>query len=174
MNKFENIYLTWHGDVVSNTGTAQYARGILEPLIKKGATIKINNINPYNKPPTDLTKWWVDTLNKSATTPPGLVQICCCEPQHATNNEVGGANILLTKWDTWKIPRTWIDPINNLFTECWTTNRFSVEQDRANDLTIPTKVVPFGLNWSKYQNNNKKSSIVPNILRTFLSVSLRV
>ena len=160
MSKFENTYLTWHGDVISNHATAQYARGILKPLIKNGASVKINNINPYNKAPANLDKWWAKTLNENNTVPPGLVQICCCDPQHGARNEVGGANILLTRWDTWKTPRSWIHPTNNLFTECWTPNEFSLSQERGDDLKIPTKVVPFGLEWTKYQKNKKRSTII--------------
>jgi hypothetical protein len=158
--KYDDIYLTWRGDVTSTHAMAQHARNLLEPLIKGGASVRIESINPYNKRPADLSPWWNETLKTSTATPVGIVKINHCDPAHATKNESGGPTILYTRWDSWQVPKTWVQTINDTFTECWVTNKFVLERNKADNITIPKKVIPYGLDWKRYSQKDTKSKIV--------------
>lgn len=141
MDKYKDVSLTWFGDITSIGGRAQYARSLLEPLIKGGAHVKLEPAN-FGLPPADLSSWWHDAINNGTKISPGFVKINHSHPAHVTANILGGPNILLTHWDTYKIPRAWADMINKNHTELWTTNKSSVYPESIEGVEIPTNFIP--------------------------------
>jgi hypothetical protein len=136
--KYNNYSLTWYGDMVSISGPAQYARAILEILIKGGAKIRLEPMNS-GAPMADLDSFWQEQLPKLTRTPPGFVKINHCKPHEATGNPSGGPNILLTHWDTLDIPRQWIDPMRRNHTAVWSPCRYSNDKSSLGNsiTTIP-------------------------------------
>ena len=141
--KYSDLLFTWFGDVTSISGDAQYARAVLEPLIREGASVKLEPAN-FGAQQADLSDWWHKKLQEHTRMQPGFVKINHCRPNQATPNVLGGPNILLTGWHTTKVPLQWVEPINKNFTELWTTTKTAVSKASiaASNITIPTNFIP--------------------------------
>jgi len=140
MSNYSDISLTWFGDVTSNTGQAQYARALLEPLIKNGAHVKIEPVNS-GATQADLQPFWHEVIPRSIRNQPGIVKISHCQPKQATPNIFGGPSILLAHWDTLGVPVSWVEDINKNFTQLWTSNMAAVTTG-VKDIKIPTDYIP--------------------------------
>jgi hypothetical protein len=156
---YSEVSLTWRGDISSIHGHSQHARSILLPLIQGGASVRLENVNMFSKPQADLDEWWIDKLQNAQRVPPGIIKINHGDPKHSSPNESGGKNIIYTRWDTWKVPRGWINSINS-HDECWTTNEFSLTEERSPEITVPKKAIPYGINFDRYNSFNDKAKIV--------------
>lgn len=133
---YKDISITWTGDITSIAGSAQHARQLLEPLINGGAHIKLEPRKP-GVPEIQLTPWWIDTIQRLSQAPPGMVCINHGHPKQMRKNEVGGPTILFTHWDTYNLPREWMETIND-YDQVWTpTNTMS-----ANIASITKKDSP--------------------------------
>ena len=159
-SKYEDFFITWRGDIISHHGMAQHARNLLEPLIKDGASVKFEVINPYNKRQSNLSPWWEKQLKNNNNVPNGIVKINHCDPQYASPNETGGPNILYTRWDTWGPPKSWVSKISKDFSECWVPNKFCIANNKNESLGIPTRVIPYCIDWKKYSKPISKSKII--------------
>lgn len=162
INNYSDVSITWRGDVASIHGHSQHARSVIRPLIEGGASVRIENVNLFNKPPADLNPWWVDRLKDAQRVPPGRIKIWHCDPPQGQKEQEGmyKKNIVYTRWDTWKVPRSWISHINNKYDELWTTNEFCIAADRASEVTIPKKAVPAGIDWDYYSKMETRANIV--------------
>jgi hypothetical protein len=162
MNDYSKVSITWRGDISSIHGHSQHARSIIKPLIKGGASVRLENINLFNKAPADLDTWWVDRLKDAQRVPPGRMKIWHCDPPQGQKEQEGvyKKNIVYTRWDTWKVPRSWIQHINNKYDELWTTNAFCITGDRASEVKIPKKSFPAGISWDYYSKMKERAKIV--------------
>jgi hypothetical protein len=115
--KYSHLSLTWFGDITSCAEEAQYARTILEPLIKGGAKVRLELLNS-GMLPEELTPWWTETIPKLTQAHPGLIRINHCNPDKGGPNPFGNANILLTHWDTLDFPQSWIGHLSK-YSEVW-------------------------------------------------------
>lgn len=115
--KYSHLSLTWFGDITSCSGAAYYARSILEPLIRGGASIKLEPAN-FGAPQLELSPWWTDTLNRLVQSQPGYIKINHCSPEQVTANVLGGPNVLLsTNSVTYMFPTNWNGLVNRNHSE---------------------------------------------------------
>jgi len=143
MNQYSDISLTWFGDITSISSSAQYARALLEPLIKGGAMVKLEPAN-FGIPQADLQPWWHTAIQTRMNAMPGMVKINHCAPNQATPNILGGPQILLTHWDTYQVPQAWVNTINSNFKRLLTSNETClVESDGM--FNIHTGCIPYPL-----------------------------
>lgn len=141
--KYEKISLTWRGDVVSQTGEAQYARAILKQLINHGAYIKIDHMPP-NGPLADLDPFWHNYFESNKIKEPGLIKINHCDPTQATANLHRGPNILLCHWDTINFPVAWGQAlVKGNFTELWTSNAHALTPLKQQNINMNTYVLSY-------------------------------
>ena len=74
MGKYSDISITWNGDVTSTSGWGQYARSILEPLIKGGASVRLELMQP-TRPEAILSDWWGEQFKILSKNQPGMMRI---------------------------------------------------------------------------------------------------
>jgi len=100
--KYRDINITWKGDITSYSGTAQYARALLKPIILGGASIRIE-MQPPIKPECELDPWWVEQFKILARNSPGEL-IINCGPLERLSFDNNKKNIVLTNWESKNVP----------------------------------------------------------------------
>jgi len=161
--KYQDISLTWHGDIISQSGEAQYARAILKCLITNGAYINVQHLPPTD-PLADLDSFWHKFLEDNKVTDPGYIKINHCNPTQATNNIMNGPNILLAHWNTINFPVSWGNALSNgKFIELWTSNSNAIAPLKQQGINMNTYVLHYPIeagfaNGSKAEITNIKDS----------------
>jgi hypothetical protein len=164
--KYSDVSFTWSGDVLSISSYAQYARAILEGLIKGGATVRLELTKPV-KPPADLSPWWHETIQKCTKINPLYVKINHCEPTAASGNILGGPNILITHWPTLNFPSSWRQFINpNNFRTLFTTNPQALQDPALKACGVELDYLPMPI--EKDTNPNDISEISDIKKNTFV------
>jgi hypothetical protein len=160
---YEDIAFTWTGDVTSISSYAQYARALLEPLIKGGATVRIEPMRPV-KPNADLPQWWHETLQKCTKIGPLYTKISHCEPHQASANIMGGPHILLTHWPTASLPMTWRQFLSGSnFSLLLTTNPQALEEDFLKSIPLEKGFIPVPLDADPYGKDvSEITDVKPN------------
>lgn len=105
--KYRDIIITWKGDITSYSGTAQYARALLKPLILGGASVRIE-MQPPIKPECELDPWWVEQFKILSKNSPGEL-IINCAPLERLSFSNDKKNIVLTNWESKNVPVNSLD-----------------------------------------------------------------
>ena len=100
--KYKDIHITWRGDVTSYSGTAQYARALLKPLILGGAQVRIE-MQPPHKPECEVEPWWAEQFQVLSKNSPGDLTISC-GPIDRVGIPDNRKTLLLTHWECKNIP----------------------------------------------------------------------
>ena len=100
--KYKDLSITWRGDVTSYSSIAQYSRGILEPLIKGGASVRLELTRP-SSPEAVLSEWWVENFKSLTKAQPGKTTIVAGQVGNITiksNENV----VFIPDWHTKEFP----------------------------------------------------------------------
>ena len=100
--KYKDIHITWRGDVTSYSGTGQYARALLKPLILGGASVRLE-MQPPHKPECEVEPWWAEQFQLLSKNSPGDLTIVC-GPIDRVNLSHGNKTVLFTHWECKDVP----------------------------------------------------------------------
>ena len=157
MSKYNDLSLTWFGDVKSISGTAQHSRELLKRLLSGGARIRVEHM-PTQMTDESLDSWWKDTFKRCEQEPPGMVRINACPPQAGKQNVAGGPNVLFAYWETQAVPHTWIERINKYNMLIVPTPSLASPGATAG-VSIPVKVSRYPLDIEKYSKFSARPKI---------------
>jgi glycosyltransferase involved in cell wall biosynthesis len=155
--KYQDISITWEGDVTSTSGWAQHARGIIKPLVDGGASVRVNMLKP-SRPEQLLDAWWEEHFKILTKAQPGVVKINHGGFQNANPNPGGGPLILMTHWETEKVPIQWVTSFSP-FNEIWVPNPVMLGDGRVSSIAVPTRVVPFPINVKSIEKVTSRADI---------------
>jgi hypothetical protein len=140
LQKYNDISITWEGDLTSMSGWARHARSIVRPLVEGGASVHLSLKQP-GRPEIELDDWWGEHFTTLSKASPGYVKVNHGSIGNVNRNVTGGPTVLLTHWETNKIPVQWVSTINDHFTELWVpTKQLLIGNEDL--IKIPTRVVP--------------------------------
>lgn len=158
--KYQDISLTWEGDVTSISGWAKHARGILRPLIEGGASIRLSMLSP-SRPEVRVSKWWERQFEKLPKSPAGMVKVNHGGVSNISRNPTGGPVMLLGHWETAHIPAQWVTNINQHFDELWVPDEHLITEKTKEVLKIPIKVIPCPVDYDTINKSSDVISIAP-------------
>lgn len=158
--KYQDVSITWEGDITSISGWAKHARGLLRPLIEGGACIRLNMLSP-TRPEVRVSKWWEEQFDKLPKNDPGMVKINHGGIANISRNPTGGPVILLGHWETADIPCQWVTNINQHFDELWVPSEHLVTEKTKEVIKVPIKVIPCPVDYDTINKSMDVSRIAP-------------